>query len=253
MLSLNLNFPEAAEAQDTSKVAGKVVEFPEPEAEADLELGEAVLIDREKQEMEAAPLEKSSEDLGTLSSAAIQAGEVTLEQDSTKSEPVEIVVEAPSLFQRPWGDETEYLALSPAPLSQRFLAGIADALTLLMGAALFALIFWRAGGHLSLRPLDLTVLALIAVFFILAYFGSFTALVSTTPGLLWMGLEVRNLRGERPGPRESFWRAFGYLVSMSALLLGFIWAWVDSESLTWHDRMSGTFAVSMSQEGDARK
>jgi hypothetical protein len=24
-------------------------------------------------------------------------------------------------------------------------------------------------------------------------------------------------------------------------MLGFIWAWVDSEGMTWHDRMSGTF------------
>ena len=23
-------------------------------------------------------------------------------------------------------------------------------------------------------------------------------------------------------------------------MLGFIWAWVDTDSLTWHDRMSGT-------------
>jgi hypothetical protein len=27
---------------------------------------------------------------------------------------------------------------------------------------------------------------------------------------------------------------------MSALMVGFIWAYVDSEGLTWHDRMSGT-------------
>jgi hypothetical protein len=40
--------------------------------------------------------------------------------------------------------------------------------------------------------------------------------------------------------RESFWRAFGVLVSLSALMLGFVWACVDSDSLTWHDRMSGT-------------
>jgi hypothetical protein len=44
-----------------------------------------------------------------------------------------------------------------------------------------------------------------------------------------------------PTVRESCWRAFGVLVSTSALLLGFIWAWVDSQGLTWHDRMSGTF------------
>ncbi|MGD1104323.1 MAG: hypothetical protein ABSA59_19915, partial [Terriglobia bacterium] len=43
-----------------------------------------------------------------------------------------------------------------------------------------------------------------------------------------------------PTVRESFWRAFGVLVSLSALMLGFVWACVDSDGLTWHDRMSGT-------------
>jgi hypothetical protein len=44
--------------------------------------------------------------------------------------------------------------------------------------------------------------------------------------------------------RQSFWRAFGYLVSASAFFLGFVWALVDSEGLTWHDRMSDTFLAS---------
>jgi uncharacterized RDD family membrane protein YckC len=48
------------------------------------------------------------------------------------------------------------------------------------------------------------------------------------------------MRGEYPTLRESCWRAFGILVSLSALMLGFIWACVDSDALTWHDRMSGT-------------
>jgi hypothetical protein len=55
-----------------------------------------------------------------------------------------------------------------------------------------------------------------------------------------MGCEIRNMGGGRPTVRESFWRAFGVLVSLSALMLGFIWACVDSDNLTWHDRMSQT-------------
>jgi hypothetical protein len=30
------------------------------------------------------------------------------------------------------------------------------------------------------------------------------------------------------------------MVSLSALMLGFIWAVVDSDGLTWHDHMSAT-------------
>jgi uncharacterized RDD family membrane protein YckC len=89
-------------------------------------------------------------------------------------------------------------------------------------------------------PLNIAVLGLVAVILIFAYFGVFTAIASATPGLLWLGCEIRNLRGEHPSLSESLWRAFGVLVSMSALMVGFVWAYVDSENLTWHDRMSGT-------------
>jgi uncharacterized RDD family membrane protein YckC len=53
--------------------------------------------------------------------------------------------------------------------------------------------------------------------------------------------EIHNLEGAHPTTQEAFLRAFGYLVSITALMLGFLWALLDSEGLTWHDRMSGTF------------
>ena len=134
--------------------------------------------------------------------------------------------------------------MSMAPMSRRLLGGMIDALVLLIAAGVFALIFWRAGGHLSLSPFNLAIVAFITIFLALAYFGAFTALTSTTPGLLWVGIEVRSLQGGHPTLRQSLWRAFGYLVSTSALFLGFVWALVDSEGLTWHDRMSDTFLAS---------
>jgi uncharacterized RDD family membrane protein YckC len=127
-----------------------------------------------------------------------------------------------------------------APVGTRFLAGLADALVLVLSAALFGVIFWRSGGHLTPNPLNLGVVGAIIIFLIFSYFGLFTTLTSTTPGLLWMGCEIRRQSGGYPTASESSWRAFGILVSTSALMLGFIWACVDSDSMTWHDRMSGT-------------
>jgi uncharacterized RDD family membrane protein YckC len=141
----------------------------------------------------------------------------------------------------PLAEEQENPEFIIAPLGRRFLAGLADSLVLLLGASIFALIFWRAGGRLSLQPLNLMVVGFMAVSFLFAYFGLFTALTTSTPGLLWMGLEVRKLDGTPPTARDACWRAFGYLVSITALMLGFVWSVVDSDTLTWHDRMSGTF------------
>ncbi len=130
-----------------------------------------------------------------------------------------------------------------ASMSARMFAGAIDAVVLLSGAALYTLIFWRTGGRLSTQPLELGVAGLITVFFVVFYFAGCTVLSCATPGLIWAGLEVTTFEGNPPGVSDCLWRAFGYLVSMSALMLGFVWAVVDVDGLTWHDRMSRTFVV----------
>lgn len=173
-----------------------------------------------------------------LDAPPAEGEEMSLGEPTESTPPMEIMVENPT--------ENQYEAEEPdqgiflAQLGRRFMAGLTDAAVLLLGAAVFGLIFWRVCGGLSLVPLNLAVLGVTAVILIFAYFAVFTAIAAATPGLLWMGCEIRNLRGEHPTVAESIWRAFGVLVSLSALMLGFIWACVDSDSLTWHDRMSGT-------------
>ena len=152
-----------------------------------------------------------------------------------------IVMESPSI------DESEPTAMSvpAAALGRRFLAGVADGLLLLFALACFVAIFWWVvGGHLPWRPADLSVLAFVAGFFVLSYFALFGRLAPATVGQQAVGLVLRNLEGAAPTPAQAFWRAFGYLVSLSALMLGFVWALVDSDRLTWHDHISGTLLTS---------
>lgn len=198
---------------------------------------------REMPVLESAPLEKSGEDLRVLDSAAVEAGSKRLVPDETETEPVEIILESSPPSAQPSASRRSGVpaTLRVASLGPRFMAGLADAVVLLLGGGLFALIFWAAGGRISLRPLNIIILGAITALFVLSYFGLFTALSASTPGLLWMNLEVRSLDGGPPTPQESFWRAFGYLVSIASLLLGFVWALVDGDHLTWHDHMSGTF------------
>jgi len=138
-------------------------------------------------------------------------------------------------------------AVPVAPMSARFYAALIDAAVLAAAAAIYLLIFWEVGGSFSLDPLAMGVGLVIGAFFILLYFAGCTALASATPGLIWTGLEVVTFEGNRPCLSDCLWRGFGYLVSMSALMLGFIWAAVDAEGLTWHDRMSRTFIVPASR------
>jgi uncharacterized RDD family membrane protein YckC len=205
----------------------------------DMEIGESALARGEDgSSPETLLFEASGDERMQLDASPAETEEMSWGEPLAKSSPMEILVGSPTATAPEEEEANEGIFL--APLGRRFLAGLADALMLILGAAVFGVIFWRFCGRLSLVPLNLAVLGLVAVILIFAYFAVFTALASATPGLLWMGCEIRNLRGGPPTVRESFWRAFGVLVSLSALLLGFVWACVDSESLTWHDRMSGT-------------
>ncbi len=228
-------------ADEETEVGGRVIEFPQAEGNVELALAIPLEPQTETPAAEAPTLEKTGGGMRVLTSAAVEAGEIPLEHPTPKAEPVEIVLESPTPQPELPSAEALPTALPVASLGRRFLAGMADAVVLAAAAGVFAFIFTHAGGHVSLLPLNVAVVVFIAVALFMVYFGLFTALTSSTPGLLWMGLEVRNLDGDPPAKRESFWRAFGYLVSTAALLLGFIWALVDSDGLTWHDRMSGTF------------
>lgn len=174
----------------------------------------------------------------------VQPADELDQQARPEARPLEIILEAPPSApgRQPLPASLEG-PLAVAGLGKRFVAGIFDALVLLAAMGLFTLIFWRAGGQFSKTPLDLAVGGFIVGFFIFFYFSTFTIFTAATPGLAAMGLEVRADNGGQPNLRDSLWRGVGYLVSLSPLMLGFVWALVDTDSLTWHDRMSGTFVA----------
>jgi uncharacterized RDD family membrane protein YckC len=239
-LDLEFDSEETGSAEEIADlIGGQVVEFGdgnlEPYAPSNhLSPGESAL--------EAMPQISNPANMRVLSGAAVLAGETPLGRLSQAPEPVEIILDpvtsarvSPMLAQA----RTHPLDL----MGRRFKGGLLDALVMLAGLGVFAVIFWVVRPQtatVSLRPASLIALGIIAVFFMMFYFGVSVALTSSTPGLAWMGLEIRNLEGEAPSTSESCWRAFGYLVSASALFLGFVWALLDSDGLTWHDLMSGT-------------
>jgi uncharacterized RDD family membrane protein YckC len=73
------------------------------------------------------------------------------------------------------------------------------------------------------------------------YFLIFMLTTSQTPGMKIKGLTVVTREGLPLDPRSASLRGFGYLISIAPLMLGFIWAVVDPEHLTWADKVSGTF------------
>jgi len=54
-------------------------------------------------------------------------------------------------------------------------------------------------------------------------------------------LTVVSQDGSPLDPVSACMRGFGYLVSILPLMLGFLWAVIDPEHLTWADKVSGTY------------
>jgi uncharacterized RDD family membrane protein YckC len=136
---------------------------------------------------------------------------------------------------------SDFADILSAPLGKRFVAGVLDGLILSAAACIFAVVFWLVGGSIQFGPLNFAVLLVVIVFWLFTYFAAFSALSFSTPGEAAMGLSVRNFDGEFPTRQECLLRAFGYLVSITSVMLGFLWAAMDSDRLAWHDHISGTF------------
>ncbi|MGH9405828.1 MAG: RDD family protein [Terriglobia bacterium] len=139
--------------------------------------------------------------------------------------------------------ERSYSELAAAPLGARFLAGAIDALVLLIVAGFFIAALTLAGGAFNSGLVDWAVALFDAAFWIFLYFSLFTLFAFRTPGQSAMKLWVRNLDGAPPAPPEAFLRGFGYVISVATLMLGFLWAAMDSDGMAWHDHISGTILV----------
>jgi uncharacterized RDD family membrane protein YckC len=136
-------------------------------------------------------------------------------------------------------------ALVPvAALSERRVAGLLDAIFLILTYAGFLGLFHSLGGEILFQKLDAIVY--VTTFFLLyaQYFFIFTTFAGATPGMQIRGLTIVRLDGTLPDTRQLLWRSFGYILSAATLMLGFFWALWDEDRFTWQDRISQTYLTS---------
>jgi uncharacterized RDD family membrane protein YckC len=91
---------------------------------------------------------------------------------------------------------------------------------------------------------DRRILGIYAAGFLLlvgVYFLLFMLSASQTPGMKMRHLIAVSREDALLDPRAACLRGFGYFVSIVPLMLGFIWAFIDPEHLTWADKVSGTY------------
>jgi uncharacterized RDD family membrane protein YckC len=127
-------------------------------------------------------------------------------------------------------------------LRDRFTADLTDIGIVALGYSLFVLATFMQ------MPVD-TVLdrklvgVYIAGFLVLigVYFLLFMLSASQTPGMKTRQLIAVNREGTFLDSKNAVLRGFGYFVSIAPAMLGFLWALIDPDHLTWADKVSGTY------------
>jgi uncharacterized RDD family membrane protein YckC len=136
----------------------------------------------------------------------------------------------------------EELELPPqaAPLRHRIFAGGVDATVVLVAGATFAMGFVKFATQLPQPRLLMLSGLLVCGGLWLIYQYLFLVYLSCTPGMQLAQLELCTLEGGPVAVSLRRWRALASMLSGFALGLGFAWAFVDEDTLGWHDRMTQT-------------
>jgi uncharacterized RDD family membrane protein YckC len=133
------------------------------------------------------------------------------------------------------------LPLHVAPLARRCTAALIDLLLVTVATGIFGMIV--ASSSLDLAPgKPWLALGLAApVFFWCVYHYLFLVNVATTPGMLLAGVRMRTFQNDSVCRSLRRWRALAMALSLVSLGFGFLWALIDSDTLCWHDKMTGTY------------
>lgn len=133
-----------------------------------------------------------------------------------------------------------FLEFPLAPLGLRFQSAVRDALTVAVGCGLVIVFAYLCGGQLpqtrGTRAAAAALLASLPCF----YHYLFLVLRGATWGMSQTRLRLVDFDGQPASPAHRLTRSWAVVVSGAPFLLGFLWATVDEEQLTWHDRISKT-------------
>ena len=128
----------------------------------------------------------------------------------------------------------------PAPLQQRIFAGLVDASVVLIASAIFAIAFMTMAKGLPQTRMMLLCAGMICATLWLVYQYLFLVYSTGTPGMQMAQLELCTFKGESVSVSLRRWRALASMLSGCSIGLGFAWAFVDEDTLGWHDRITQT-------------
>jgi uncharacterized RDD family membrane protein YckC len=143
----------------------------------------------------------------------------------------------PEIEKRPGID----IPLQGAPLGRRLLSALIDDVIIVAACALFGFVFWKLT---AIQPPRLQMICLaggLAALLWAAYQYLLMVYAGITPGLHWARLELNRFDGSSAGRRLRRWRVLASYLSAISLGMGYLWVFLDEDSLCWHDRITHTY------------
>ncbi len=143
--------------------------------------------------------------------------------------------------EKPYSPLLEMLPLHIAPMEDRLMAGIVDAALVLIAFTLFVLVFVACTTHPPMgKPAFAAAGALLVAFFAL-YQWLFFTYADGTPGMRYAKIALCTFDDENPTRKTMRNRVAALLLSALPLGLGVLWAFLDDDRMTWHDRITRTY------------
>jgi hypothetical protein len=131
--------------------------------------------------------------------------------------------------------------LKMAPIGLRLFAALTDTLIISTAAALFGLIFWKIA---EIRPPRFQLIEMSAGLLFL-FWATYQYLLivynARTPGLRLARLELSHFDGTPTRRSLRRWRVLASFLSAVSLGMGYVWLFLDEDSLCWHDRITRTY------------
>ncbi len=131
--------------------------------------------------------------------------------------------------------------LQVAMINQRMFGGIVDAALVLCAVGAFAAVFFEIVPNAIYTKAAIAVAVAIPAIFWMAYQYLFLTYSGRTPGMIMSHMYLVNFEGGEPNQRRRRQRALSMIVSLISGGVGFGWAFLDPDTLCWHDSISRTY------------
>jgi uncharacterized RDD family membrane protein YckC len=144
-----------------------------------------------------------------------------------------------------WHEEAEdsqiELPLQVAAMGARTMSALTDAVVVMTAVGLFGVIVLSMAKFVPQGRVAVAIAVLLPLTLWAAYHYVFLVYAGRTPGMQLAQLELSSFEGCVPTRKIRGWRAVSMLLSCASVGLGFAWAAVDEDRLSWHDRITRTY------------